>query len=104
VGISILALSSRMLHHNVNPIETGDNNRIEGSAAIPPIVLPHKDVNVPPIGTGGTMVVLAAMIILFGAATYFTGRLYGQERYIACVVGVFIVVVTLALLRPWFFG
>ena len=33
------------------------------------------------------MVVLIAMILLFAAATYFTGRLYGQAGYIACAVG-----------------
>jgi hypothetical protein len=51
----------------VQPIGTGTIDRIEGG--------------------GGTMVVLIAMIILFAAATYFTGRLYGQAGYIACGVG-----------------
>ncbi len=60
----------------VQPIGTGTIDRIEGS--------------------GGTMVVLIAMIILFAAATYFTGRLYGQAGYITCGVGFVVVVITLA--------
>ena len=60
----------------VQPIGVGTIDRIEGS--------------------GGTMVVLIAMIILFGAATYFTGRLYGQVGYIACGIGFVVVCVTLA--------
>ncbi|HEX3496822.1 MAG TPA: hypothetical protein VHT02_06565 [Methylocella sp.] len=60
-----------------------------------------------PIGTGmidrveggsGTMVVLIAMVILFGAATYFTGRLYGKAGYITCGIGFVLVCVTLAFL------
>ncbi len=49
-------------------------------------------------GGGGTMVILIAMIILFGAATYFTGRLYGNIGYIVCAVGFVVVTVTLAFL------
>ena len=45
---------------------------------------------------GGGLVVLVAMCILFGAATYFTGRLYGQVGYIACAVGFVVVCITLA--------
>ena len=60
----------------VQPIGVGTIDRIEGS--------------------GGTMVVLIAMIILFAAATYFTGRLYGQAGYIACGLGFVVVCVTLA--------
>ena len=45
---------------------------------------------------GGGLVVLVAMIILFGAATYFTGRLYGQIGYIACGIGFVVVCITLA--------
>jgi hypothetical protein len=57
--ISILAV----LHHKgvMQPIGTGQIDRIEGG--------------------GGTMVVLIALILLFAAATYFTGRSYGQEGY-----------------------
>jgi len=49
-------------------------------------------------GGAGTMVVLIAMIILFGAATYFTGRLYGKTGYIACGIGFVVVATTLAFL------
>jgi hypothetical protein len=42
------------------------------------------------------MVVFIAMVILFAAATYFTGRLYGQAGYIACGVGFVVVCITLA--------
>ena len=67
----------------VQPIGVGTIDRIEGG--------------------GGTMVVLGAMIILFGAATYFTGRLYGQVGYIACAVGFVVVVGTLAFVGGWSF-
>jgi hypothetical protein len=50
---------------------------------------------------GGGVVVLIAMCILFGAATYFTGRLYGQIGYIACAVGFLVVVVTLGFVGGW---
>jgi hypothetical protein len=52
---------------------------------------------------GGGMVVLIAMIILFGAATYFTGRLYGQIGYIACGIGFLVVVSTLGFVGGWSF-
>ncbi len=54
-------------------------------------------------GSGGTMVILIAMIILFGAATYFTGRLYGQVGYIACAIGFVVVVGTLGFVGGWSF-
>lgn len=44
------------------------------------------------------MVILVAMVILFGAATYFTGRLYGQAGYITCGIGFVVVCITLAFL------
>jgi hypothetical protein len=50
---------------------------------------------------GGGVVVLLAMCILFGAATYFTGRLYGQIGYIACGIGFLVVVVTLGFVGGW---
>ena len=62
----------------VQPIGVGTIDRIEGG--------------------GGTMVVLIAMILLFAAATYFTGRLYGQAGYIAGGVGFVVVCATLAFL------
>ena len=43
-------------------------------------------------GTGGSLVVLIAMMILFGAAAYFTGRLYGKVGLYACVAGFLVVV------------
>ena len=49
-------------------------------------------------GNGGSMVILIALCILFGAATYFTGRLYGKVGYIACGVGFAVVTVTLMFL------
>jgi hypothetical protein len=60
----------------VQPIGIGTIDRIEGG--------------------GGTLVVLIAMIILFAAATYASGRLYGPAGYIACVTGFVVVWVTLA--------
>jgi hypothetical protein len=62
----------------VQPVGVGTIDRIEGG--------------------GGTMVVLIAMIILFGAATYFTGRLYGKAGYITCAVGFVVTCITLAFL------
>ncbi len=62
----------------VQPIGVGTIDRIEGG--------------------GGTMVVLIAMIILFAAATYFTGSLYGRAGYIACGIGFVVVCFTLAVL------
>jgi hypothetical protein len=46
-------------------------------------------------GTGGSMVILIAMIILFGAAAYFTGRLYGPVGIYSCVAGFAVVAFTL---------
>jgi hypothetical protein len=57
----------------VQPIGTGSIDRIEGS--------------------GASMVILIAMVILFGGAAYFTGRLYGKAGMIAVIAG-FILVVT----------
>lgn len=42
-------------------------------------------------GSGASLVILIAMIILFGAAAYFTGRLYGKAGMIAVVAGFFLV-------------
>jgi hypothetical protein len=46
-------------------------------------------------GTGGSMVVLIAMLILFGAAAYFTGRLYGKVGMYTCIAGFAVVAFTL---------
>ncbi len=59
----------------VKEIGTGQIDRVEGSA--------------------GSMVVLIAMVILFGAAAYFTGRLYGQTGLLTCAAGFVVVVFTL---------
>jgi hypothetical protein len=52
---------------------------------------------------GGGVAVLIAMCILFGAATYFTGRLYGNVGYIACAIGFVVVVATLGFVGGWSF-
>lgn len=62
----------------VNPIGTGQIDRVEGS--------------------GASLVILIAMIILFGAAAYFTGRLYGKAGMIAVIAGFFVVLVGLLAL------
>jgi hypothetical protein len=41
------------------------------------------------------MVILIAMIILFGGAAYFTGRLYGKAGMIAVVAGFVVVLIGL---------
>ena len=46
-------------------------------------------------GNGGSLVVLVAMVILFGAAAYFTGRLYGNTGLYTCLAGFVVVVFTL---------
>jgi hypothetical protein len=38
-------------------------------------------------GSGASFVVLIALLVLFGAAAYFTGRLYGTTGIIVCAVG-----------------
>jgi hypothetical protein len=60
----------------VQSIETGQIDRVEAG--------------------GGALMIFIAMCILFGAATYFTGRLYGKAGYIACGVGFVVVCITLA--------
>jgi hypothetical protein len=59
----------------VKEIGTGQIDRVEGNA--------------------GSMVVLIAMVLLFGAAWWYTGRQYGQIGNIACAVGFAVVVFTL---------
>ena len=50
-------------------------------------------------GSGASMVILIAMIILFGGAAYFTGRLYGKAGMITVIAGFVVVVVGLIVLR-----
>jgi len=38
-------------------------------------------------GSGASLVILIAMIILFGGAAYFTGRLYGKVGMYAVIAG-----------------
>jgi len=46
-------------------------------------------------GSGASLVILIAMIILFGGAVYFTGRLYGKAGMIAVVAGFVVVLIGL---------
>lgn len=55
-------------------------------------------------GGGASMVILIALIILFGAAAYFTGRLYGTAGMVAVVGGFVAVVAALWALGGISFG
>ncbi|HET6379392.1 MAG TPA: hypothetical protein VFG05_13960 [Methylocella sp.] len=66
------------------PIGTGQIDRVEGS--------------------GASLVILIAMVILFGAAAYFTGRLYGKAGMYAVIGGFVAVVVVLMFLGGLSFG
>jgi hypothetical protein len=55
-------------------------------------------------GSGASMVILIAMIILFGGAAYFTGRLYGRAGMIAVVAGFVVVFIGLYALGGISFG
>jgi hypothetical protein len=46
-------------------------------------------------GSGASLVILIAMVILFGAAAYFTGRLYGTAGMIAVAAGFVVVAIGL---------
>jgi hypothetical protein len=59
----------------VQPIGTGTIDRVEGG--------------------GASLVILIAMIILFGGAAYFTGRLYGKAGMITVIAGFIVVLVGL---------
>jgi len=79
----------------------GELDRSQHSSTVSP------SVSKPPIGVGtidreglGTMVILIVMIILFGAATYFTGR-YGKAGYTAYATGFVVVCITLAFLKEF---
>ena len=54
--------------------------------------------------SGASLVILIAMIILFGVAAYFTGRLYGKTGMIAIVAGFVVVLVGLLALGGKTFG
>ncbi|HUI21526.1 MAG TPA: hypothetical protein VLZ74_10855 [Methylocella sp.] len=68
----------------VQPIGTGQIDRVEGS--------------------GASLVILIAMILLFGGAAYFTGRLYGKAGMIAVIAGFVVVFVGLYALGGISFG
>jgi hypothetical protein len=55
-------------------------------------------------GGGESFVILIALVILFGAAAYFTGRLYGTAGMIAVVGGFVAVVAALFALGGLSFG
>jgi hypothetical protein len=55
-------------------------------------------------GSTESIVILIALIIVFGAAGYFTGRLYGRNGIIACVAGFVVVVIGLFALGGIRFG
>ena len=68
----------------VQPIGTGTIDRVEGG--------------------GASMVILIAMVILFGGAAYFTGRLYGKAGMITVIAGFMVVITTLILMDSLSFG
>ncbi|MBO0734625.1 MAG: hypothetical protein J2P49_09990 [Methylocapsa sp.] len=53
---------------------------------------------------GGSLVVLIALVVLFGAAAYFTGRLYGTTGMAVCAVGFVVAVGVLYMLGGIGFG
>lgn len=55
-------------------------------------------------GSGASMVILIAMILLFGGAAYFTGQLYRKTGMIAVVAGFVVVLVGLLSLGGLNFG
>ena len=93
IGVSLVALAIVMIHRKTGGISANPSPLTSPA-------IPIDRVN----AAGGGVVVLIAMIILFGAATYFTGRLYGQVGYIACAIGFVVVVGTLGFLGGWGIG
>jgi hypothetical protein len=55
-------------------------------------------------GSGASMVILIAMVILFGGAAYFTGRLYGKVGMYTVIAGFVLVVATLMFMGGLTFG
>ncbi len=55
-------------------------------------------------GSGATWVILLALIILFGSAAYFTGRLYGTTGLAVCGAGFLATVGVLYILGGIGFG
>jgi hypothetical protein len=75
--ISILSFARWELQHIL--IETGQVDRTKGGPA--------------------SMVILIAMVILFGGAAYFTGRLYGKAGMLSVFAGFVVIVLGLLALR-----
>ncbi len=86
IGVSLVTLAVFMIHREK-----------DGTSAPPPPLTPPA----PPVhlheGEGASLVILIAMIILFGAATYFTGQQYGKAGTITVIAGFVIVFIGLAL-------
>ncbi|HEY8009058.1 MAG TPA: hypothetical protein VIE66_20250 [Methylocella sp.] len=55
-------------------------------------------------GSGASLVILIAMIILFSGAAYFTGRLYGKTGMYAVIAGFVVVASTLYFMGGLTFG
>jgi len=55
-------------------------------------------------GSGPSLVILIAMIIIFSAAAFFTGRLYGRTGMILVLAGFAVVVTGLYTLGGLHFG
>jgi hypothetical protein len=55
-------------------------------------------------GSGESFVILIALIIVFSAAAWFTGRLYGRNGMIAVIGGFVVVLVGLLALGGLHFG
>ncbi|QBR71660.1 DUF3309 domain-containing protein [Beijerinckiaceae bacterium] len=55
-------------------------------------------------GSGASLVILIALILCFGGAAYFTGRLYGRSGMIAVIGGFVVVLVGLVALGGLHFG
>ena len=50
------------------------------------------------------MAIVIAMVIVFGAAAFFTGRLYGRNGMVAVIAGFFVVLTALYTLGAINFG
>jgi hypothetical protein len=55
-------------------------------------------------GSHESIVILIAMIVIFSAAAFFTGRLYGRNGMIAVIAGFFVVLTALYSLGAINFG
>jgi hypothetical protein len=55
-------------------------------------------------GTGPSIAILIAMILVFSAAAFFTGRLYGRNGMVAVIAGFFVVLTGLYTLGAIHFG